>query len=74
MKSSMPIPAIDELFAQTLSNDYEDEAAWQAVHTLQRIGTWEVFEKAAEWCQSNNALKRERGADVLAQLGCSDAS
>ena len=69
MKSSMPIPAIDELFAQTLSNDYEDEAAWQAVHTLQRIGTWDVFEKAAEWCQSNNALKRARGADVLAQLG-----
>jgi len=38
----------------------------------QRIaGYWhrEVFEKAAEWCKSDKALVRSRGADVLAQLG-----
>jgi trehalose-6-phosphatase len=65
----MPTPDIDELFARTLSDDYEDEAAWEAVHTLRRIGTRKVFEKAAEWCESNNPLSRARGAAVLAQLG-----
>jgi HEAT repeat protein len=65
----MTVPEIDELFAQTLSGDYEDEAPWEAVHALRRIGTREVFELAAEWCQSTDALARARGADVLAQLG-----
>ena len=60
---------IDELFAQTLSGDYEDEALWEAVHVLRRLGTREVFEKAVEWCKSDNPLGRARGADVLAQLG-----
>jgi HEAT repeat protein len=60
---------IDELFAQTLSGDYEDEAPWDAVHALRRLGTREVFEKAVEWCRSDNPLARARGADVLAQLG-----
>ncbi|MGH9508809.1 MAG: HEAT repeat domain-containing protein [Terriglobales bacterium] len=60
---------IDELFAQTLSGGYEDEASWQAVHTLRLAGTREVFERAAEWCNSNDPLARARGVDVLAQLG-----
>lgn len=62
-------PDIDELFARTLCDNYEDEGAWEAVRTLQSIGTREVLEKAAEWCESNNPLSRARGADVLAQLG-----
>jgi len=28
-----------------------------------------VYERAAEWCESDNPLKRARGADILAQLG-----
>jgi HEAT repeat protein len=60
---------IDELFAQTLSGDYEDDAPWEAVQALRKLGTREVFERAAEWCQSKNPLFRARGADVLAQLG-----
>jgi HEAT repeat protein len=65
----MTRPDIDELFARTLSDNYEDEGAWEAVHTLRSIGTREVFDKAAEWCESNDPLSRARGADVLAQLG-----
>jgi HEAT repeat protein len=60
---------IDELFSQTLSGDYEDDAPWEAIQALQRIGTREVFERAAEWRKSNDPLVRARGADVLAQLG-----
>lgn len=60
---------IDDLFTQALSGDYDDEAPWAAVHELRRIGTREVFNRAAEWCQSNEPLVRARGADVLAQLG-----
>jgi HEAT repeat protein len=65
----MTAPEIDELFTQTLSGDYDDEAPWEAVHALRRIGTREVFERAAKWCGSNDPLARARGADVLAQLG-----
>lgn len=60
---------IDELFAQTLSGAYDDDAAWDAVRRLHAIGSREVFEKAARWCGSGDALERARGADVLAQLG-----
>jgi HEAT repeat protein len=60
---------MDEIFAQTLSGDYDDDSPWEAVLTLRRIGSREVFERAAEWCSSDNPLKRARGADVLAQLG-----
>jgi HEAT repeat protein len=60
---------MDEIFAQTLSGDFDDELPWEAVQTLRRMGSREVFERAAEWCSSDNPLKRARGADVLAQLG-----
>lgn len=60
---------IDELFSRTLSGGYEDDSAWEAVRTLQHIGTREVFDRAAEWCNSDEPLVRARGADVLAQLG-----
>lgn len=65
----MTVPEIDELFAQALSGNYDDEASWEAIRALRRIGTRDVFEKAAEWCQSSNVLTRARGANVLAQLG-----
>src|SRR5882724_9716798 len=60
---------IDELFAKTLIGDYEDDAPWQAVGALRRIGSREVFSRAAEWCKLKDPLARARGIDVLAQLG-----
>lgn len=60
---------IGELFAQTLVGDYEDDAPWQAVQELRRIASREVFDKAAEWCESKEPLIRARGLDVLAQIG-----
>jgi HEAT repeat protein len=63
---------IDALFARTLVGDnLDDEQAWEAVHQLRSIGSRDVFERAAAWCRSANPLMRARGADVLAQLGCS---
>jgi len=59
---------INELFLRTPSGDYEDETPWEAVATLRRIGTREVFDQAAAWCQSDEPLKWSRGADVIAQL------
>lgn len=60
---------IDTLFAQTLMGDYDDELPWKAVNALRRIGTREVFDRAAAWCKSENPMERARGASVLAQLG-----
>ena len=65
----MGLEQIDEIFAQTLTGDYDDESPWEAVRKLHNIGSREVFDYAAEWCSSDNPLKRARGADVLAQLG-----
>ena len=60
---------IEELFAETLKGEYDDEAPWHAVHALHHIGSREVLETASAWCRSDEPLKRSRGADVLAQLG-----
>ena len=60
---------MEELFAETLKGEYDDEAPWHAVHALHHIGSREVLETASAWCRSNEPLKRARGADVLAQLG-----
>lgn len=60
---------IDQVFAQTLMGAYDDDASWEAVRKLHLTGGREVYERAAEWCTSDNQLKRARGADILAQLG-----
>jgi HEAT repeat protein len=60
---------IDGLFAQALMGDYDDELPWEAVSVLRRIGTREIFDRAAAWCKSGNPMERARGASVLAQLG-----
>lgn len=65
----MTAQEIDQLFSQTLTGDYNDKPSWEAVSTLRRIGTREVFDRAAAWCKSENAIQRARGASVLAQLG-----
>jgi HEAT repeat protein len=59
---------IDKLFAQTLTGDFDDKAPWEGVRALRDVGSREVFDRAAEWCNSDNPLKRARG-DILAQLG-----
>lgn len=65
----MTSTAIDDLFASTLKGDYDDDAPWQAVHALRKLGTRDVFDVAAAWCKSDDPLIRARGVDVLAQLG-----
>ena len=65
----MVLQQLDDIFDQTLTGGYDDELPWKAVQTLRRIGTRHVFERAAEWCSSENPLKRARGMDVLAQIG-----
>ena len=59
---------IEALFARTLIGDHDDEGAWEAVHKLRSSGSREVFDRAAEWCRSDNPSKRARAADVLCQL------
>jgi len=65
----MASASINELFGATLLGTYDDDAPWEAVHTLRKLGTREVFDVAASWCKSGDPLKRARGLDVLAQLG-----
>jgi HEAT repeat protein len=65
----MPEAPIQQLFAETLRDDYEDDAPWDAVRKLRHLGTQEVFDDAKAWCSSEDPLKRARGVDVLAQLG-----
>lgn len=65
----MPTATIDELFAQTLKGDYDDNKAWDAIHSLRATGSREVFDKAIAWCRSTEPLKRARGAEILAQFG-----
>jgi hypothetical protein len=60
---------VAKVFARTLIGNYEDDEPWEAVASLRRIGTREVFERAADWCASDNPRQRAVGADVLAQLG-----
>src|ERR1700730_1954159 len=65
----MVISEIEDLFARTLEGDYDDDAPWEAVQSLRKIGSREVFDHAAKWAESAQPLKRARGLDVLAQLG-----
>jgi HEAT repeat protein len=67
----MTAEQIDDLFAQTLTGNYDEETPWAAVNKLQKLASREVVELAREWCVSNEPLKRARGADVLSQIGVS---
>jgi HEAT repeat protein len=60
---------IQKLFARTLEGGYDDDDPWDAIQALRTLGTREVFEVAASWCESDAPLMRTRGADVIAQLG-----
>ena len=65
----MASPEIDELFAQTLIGEYEDEQSLGSVKCVAANRKPRVFDRAAAWCKSENPLERARGASVLAQLG-----
>ena len=60
---------IDELFAQTLAGDYDDESPWQAVRQLHNHGNRAIFDRALQWSSSPDPIKRARAADIIAQLG-----
>jgi HEAT repeat protein len=64
----MDAETIQKLFVQTLTGEYEGEKAWAAIDALRRDGSREVFERAAEWCSADDALKRDRAAAILCQL------
>jgi len=59
---------IDELFAITLTGEYDDEDPWAAVRKLRMNGNQSIFENASAWCVSPEPLKRARTADILCQL------
>ena len=59
---------IDELFAVTLTCEYDDENPWAAVSKLRMNGNQSIFEKASAWCQSPEPRKRARASDILCQL------
>jgi hypothetical protein len=49
--------------------DPESDERWEHVHELRSRGEDEIFETAREWCGSDDVLKRQLAADILAQLG-----
>jgi HEAT repeat protein len=67
--AGMPNADIDELFAQTLKGDPDNDDAWKAIHMLRASGSREVFDKAVAWCRSSKPLQRARGAAILGQFG-----
>lgn len=59
---------VEMLFARTLLGDYEGDDAWDAICALQRDGSRQIFDHAAEWLRSGDSLKKARAADILGQL------
>lgn len=64
----MTKPEMEALFTRTILGDYEDDDGWEAVMSLQRDGSREIFDYAAEWLRSGDFLKKARACDVLGQL------
>lgn len=59
---------VSELFKAALSSE-DEELRWDAVAALHWRGSREIFDRAAELCQSKQATERTLGADILGQLG-----
>ncbi len=59
---------VDALFERTIRGEQESKDAWDAIHALRRNGNREIFDRAAEWCRSDDPRKRDRGAAILCQL------
>ncbi len=66
--------SVSELFEEILKGDFYDDAPWEAISFLRHSGTTEtfeeVFQRALEFSNSDDPLRRARGINVLAQLGC----
>ncbi|HEX4210138.1 MAG TPA: hypothetical protein VHY56_07095, partial [Candidatus Binataceae bacterium] len=67
-EACMTSAEIDSLFAQTLHGDFDGDEPWEAIRKLRANGSREIFDRAAAWCESDDALKRARAADILCQL------
>jgi HEAT repeat protein len=52
--------------------DYDDSTYWNAIWTLRRRPTPEVFEAARSLCESSCSLAQRIGCDILAQLGAAE--
>ena len=63
--------SVSQLFEVALRSEDED-LRWDAVAALHWRGSRDVFDRAAQLCQSRNAEKRALGADILGQLGVPD--
>jgi HEAT repeat protein len=74
MKKRFTNPFVDDhrsvksLFQVAIS-EFENQKAWNAIHSLRRRGTREVFNSAKKLCASPVAKEREVGVNVLAQIG-----
>lgn len=69
LRTELERKSTEELFAATLEGEHDDEAPWEAVTVLRLRGTRDVFETAKVYCALDNPRARERGLQVLAQLG-----
>jgi hypothetical protein len=65
--------SVDELISVALGEPGED-VAWDAIWTLRRRGSLEVFERASALCRSFCIVERTLGVDILGQLGIPDRS
>lgn len=73
------VPRVDPRSTQVLleialanvasGRDEDEHAYWDVIGLLRDRATREVFEAARHLCESEQALEREVGVDILAQLG-----
>ncbi len=66
--------SIGALVAQALQGAEDDAVAWEAVRSLQALGTDDVFDAARLLLHSAEPKQRARGADILGQLGSPNPS
>jgi HEAT repeat protein len=59
----------EQLLADALLGDSDDEKAWAAIRALHVRGSRDVFDAALLYTRSADPGVRSRGADILAQLG-----
>jgi HEAT repeat protein len=60
--------SVKTLFQVAIS-EFENQKAWNAIRSLQRRGTRDIFDSARKLCASSIAKEREVGVNVLAQIG-----
>lgn len=67
--TELSVAEVDALFANTLTDDPEDDGRWDAIGKLRTSGGRLIFERAMAWCSSDEERKQLSGVDVLAQIG-----